>query len=68
MAQKSSTKKFRDEYGRIFLKTEKRRPGRTRLVYDKMKKTIMAVSASSSVATGLNISSEDADMCGQEGG
>lgn len=39
-----------------------RRPGRSKLVYDKMSKTIVAVSTSGSVAAGLNISSEDADM------
>ena len=39
-----------------------RRPGRSKLVYDKASKTIVAVSSSGSVAAGLNISSEDADM------
>ena len=39
-----------------------RRPGRSKLVYDKTSKTIIAVSTSSSVPTGLKISSEDADM------
>ena len=39
-----------------------RRPGRSKLVYDKTSKTIGAVSTSGSVAAGLNISSEDADM------
>lgn len=39
-----------------------RRPGRSKLVYDKASKTIVAVSTSASVAAGLNISSEDADM------
>lgn len=39
-----------------------RRPGRNKLVYDKTKKTIVAVSATDSTATGLNISAEEADM------
>ena len=40
-----------------------RRPGKNKLVYDKIKKTIVAVSSDdSSVSYGLNISSEDADM------
>jgi hypothetical protein len=39
-----------------------RKPGRTKLVYDKVKKTIVAVSASDQTVSGLNISSEDADM------
>ncbi len=39
-----------------------RRPGRSKLVYDKTRKIIVAVSTSGSVAAGLNISSEDADM------
>jgi hypothetical protein len=39
-----------------------RKPGRTKLVYDKVKKTIVAVSASDQTVCGLNISSEDADM------
>ena len=39
-----------------------RRPGRSKLVYDKTSKTIVAVSTAGSVTAGLNISSEDADM------
>ena len=39
-----------------------RRPGRTKLVYDKVRKTIVAVSSTDQTVTGLNISSEDADM------
>lgn len=39
-----------------------RKPGRTKLVYDKVRKTIIAVSASVQTVAGLNISSEDADM------
>lgn len=39
-----------------------RKPGRTKLVYDKALKTIVAVSNTTQVTTGLNISSEDADM------
>jgi len=39
-----------------------RRPGRNKLVYDKTKKTIVAVSTTDSTATGLNISAEEADM------
>jgi hypothetical protein len=39
-----------------------RKPGRTKLVYDKARKTIVAVSASDQTVSGLNISSEDADM------
>jgi len=39
-----------------------RKPGRTKLVYDKGTKTIVAVSTTGYVPTGLNISSEDADM------
>ena len=39
-----------------------RRPGQSKLVYDKTSKTIVAVSTSGSVVAGLNISSEDADM------
>jgi len=39
-----------------------RRPGRTKLVYDKATKTIVAVSQTTQVPAGLRISSEDADM------
>lgn len=39
-----------------------RKPGRSKLVYDKASKTIVAVSKTGYVSTGLNISSEDADM------
>lgn len=39
-----------------------RRPGRNKLVYDKTRKTIVAVSSTDSTATGLNISAEEADM------
>lgn len=39
-----------------------RRPGRSRLVYDKTRRTIVAVSATDQTARGLNISAEDADM------
>lgn len=39
-----------------------RKPGRCKLVYDKSKKTIVAVSTFENTATGLNISAEDADM------
>lgn len=39
-----------------------RRPGRNKLVYDKIKKTIVAVSAADYTTTGLNISAEEADM------
>jgi len=39
-----------------------RRPGRTRLVYDKAKRTIVAVSSSDNPPRGLNITAEDADM------
>jgi hypothetical protein len=39
-----------------------RRPGRHKLVYDKTKKTIVAVSTTDSTATGLSISAEEADM------
>lgn len=40
-----------------------RRPGRTKLVYDKSRKTIVAVSASGETPMVLNITAEDADMC-----
>lgn len=39
-----------------------RRPGRSKLVYDKASRTIVAVSSTGKVPSGLNISSEDADM------
>ena len=39
-----------------------RRPGQTKLVYDKATKTIVAVSSTSQQPAGLMISSEDADM------
>lgn len=39
-----------------------RRPGRTKLVYDKTRRTIVAVSAGSQVPRGLDITAEDADM------
>lgn len=41
-----------------------RRPGRTRLVYDKNRRTIVAVSATAATASGLQITAEDADMFG----
>jgi len=39
-----------------------RRQGRNKLVYDKTRKTIVAVSTTDYTATGLNISAEEADM------
>ena len=39
-----------------------RKPGKSKLVYDKARKTIVAVSSAQQTVTGLNISSEDADM------
>lgn len=39
-----------------------RKPGNSKLVYDKTLKTIVAVSSTQQRVTGLNISSEDADM------
>ena len=43
-----------------------RKPGRTKLVYDKNLRTIVAISASDQTVRGLNISAEDADMfCSQ---
>jgi len=39
-----------------------RRPGRNKLVYDKTRKTIVAVSSTDNTTTGLNISAEEADM------
>ena len=40
----------------------KRKPGRSKLVYDKTQRTIVAVSISDQTVHGLNISAEDADM------
>ena len=39
-----------------------RKPGRTKLVYDNLQRTIVAVSTTDQTPRGLNISSEDADM------
>ena len=39
-----------------------RKSGRSKLVYDKTRRTIVAVSTSDSTARGLNIGAEDADM------
>ena len=39
-----------------------RRPGRTRLVYDKSRRTVVAVAATEGVSRGLDITAEDADM------
>lgn len=39
-----------------------RRPGRTKLVYDKTRRTIVAVPAGAQPSQGLNITAEDADM------
>lgn len=39
-----------------------RRPGRTKLVYDKAKRTIVAVSEHSATPRALNITADDADM------
>lgn len=39
-----------------------RRPGRTKLVYDKTRRTIVAVATGDQSARGLNITAEDADM------
>ncbi len=39
-----------------------RQPGRTKLVYDKSRRTIVAVSANDQTPRGLNITAEDADM------
>ena len=39
-----------------------RRPGRTKLVYDKTRRTIVAVSAGAAPVHALNITAEDADM------
>ena len=39
-----------------------RKPGRTKLVYDTAKRTIVAVSAHAQTSTALDITAEDADM------
>jgi hypothetical protein len=39
-----------------------RRPGRTKLVYDKTRRTIVAVAVGAQPANALNITAEDADM------
>ena len=39
-----------------------RKPGRTKLVYDKTSRTIVAVSTTEQKTNALNISLEDADM------
>ena len=39
-----------------------RRPGRTKLVYDRTQRTIVAVSSTAHTSTALNITAEDADM------
>lgn len=41
-----------------------RKPGRTKLIYDKTRRTIVAVSADNPAGNALNISPEDADMFG----
>jgi molybdopterin/thiamine biosynthesis adenylyltransferase len=41
-----------------------RKPGRTKLVYDKAKRTIVAVAEGSQVPRALNITADDADMFG----
>lgn len=41
-----------------------RKPGRTKLVYDKIRRTIIAVSTENPTGNVLNISPEDADMFG----
>lgn len=41
-----------------------RRPGRTKLVYDKAKRTIVAVAEGSELPRALNITADDADMFG----
>jgi molybdopterin/thiamine biosynthesis adenylyltransferase len=41
-----------------------RRPGKTKLVYDKNKRTIVAVAENSNTVSALNITAEDADMFG----
>ena len=42
-----------------------RKPGRTKLVYDKTSRTIVAVSTTEQRTNALNISPEDADMFGE---
>lgn len=42
-----------------------RRPGKSRLVYDKTRRTIVAVPVGASAPRGLNITAEDADMFDQ---
>ncbi len=39
-----------------------RRPGRVKLVYDKARRSIVAVAAGAQPANALNITAEDADM------
>jgi len=39
-----------------------RKPGRSKLVYDKTQRTIVAISVADQVVRGLDISAEDADM------
>ena len=39
-----------------------RRPGRTKLVYDKTKRTIVAVAEGAQAPRALNITADDADM------
>ncbi len=39
-----------------------RKPGRTKLVYDKTKRTIVAVAAGTDAPRALNITADDADM------
>ena len=41
-----------------------RKPGRSKLVYDKTKRTIVAVAEGSNTPQALNITAEDADMFG----
>src|ERR1700680_4233237 len=41
-----------------------RRPGKTKLIYDKAKRTIVAVAEGSQAPQALNISADDADMFG----
>src|SRR5260370_31413900 len=41
-----------------------RKPGRTKLVYDKTKRTIVAVAAGAHAPRALNITADDADMFG----
>lgn len=42
-----------------------RRPGRSKLVYDKTRRTIVAVPVGAQPAHALNITAEDADMFGR---